>query len=60
MFVLRILVVACAVAVIFALLGYAVSRDPRWLRLAGYVFKGGLALAALVVLLISVRRFFTF
>lgn len=57
MLALRVLVIACALAVIFALLGYALSRDRRWLRLAGYAFKGGLALAAVVLLLMLVRRF---
>lgn len=56
---LRILVVACAVVVIFALLGYALSRDPRWLKFAGYAFKGGLAIAAVILLVMLVRRFLT-
>lgn len=53
---LRILAAACAIAVIFALLGYALSRDPRWLKLAGYAFKAGVALAALLALLMVLRR----
>ncbi len=56
MLALRILAAACAIAVIFALLGYALSRDPRWLRLAGYAFKGGVALAATIGLLMLMRR----
>lgn len=57
MLALRVLVIVCAVAIVFALLGYAVSRDPRWLGLAGLAFKGGVALAALVLLLMFLRRF---
>lgn len=57
MLALRILAVACAIAVILALLGYTVSRDRRWLKFAGYVFKGGLAIAAIILLLMFVRRF---
>lgn len=55
---LRILAVACAIAVIFALLGYALSRDRRWLTLAGYALKIGLALAALLALFAALRRIF--
>lgn len=56
MLALRLLAVACAIAVIFALLGYALSRDRRWLRLADYAFKGGVALAATIGLLMLMRR----
>ncbi len=56
MLALRLLAVACAIAVIFALLGYALSRDRRWLTVAGYALKSGLALAALVVLFAVLRR----
>ncbi len=60
MLALRILAVACAITVIFALLGYALSRDRRWLRLAGYVLKGGLALTLLIILLTFVQRSLAF
>ncbi|MCS6785691.1 MAG: hypothetical protein NZ524_01455 [Thiobacillaceae bacterium] len=53
---LRILVIACALTVIIALLGYAASRDRRWLRLAGYAFKGGVAIAAAILLLTLASR----
>lgn len=57
MLALRVLAVACAIAVIFALLGYVLSRDRRWLRFAGYVFKGGVAITAVILLLMLARRF---
>lgn len=56
MLALRILVIVCAVAIVFALLGFALSRDSRWLGLAGLAFKGGVAIAALVLLLMLLRR----
>lgn len=57
MLALRVLVIVCAVAIVFALLGYALNRDPRWLRVAAYAFKGGVAIAAIVLLLMMMRRF---
>lgn len=57
MLALRVLVFVCAAAVVFALLGYALSRDPRWLEMAGYAFKGGVAIAALLGLGVVLRRF---
>ncbi len=57
MLALRLLVVACCAVIVFALLGYGLNRDPRWLRVAGYALKGGLAIAALIGLLLVARRF---
>lgn len=57
MLALRVLVFVCAAAVVFALLGYALSRDPRWLEMAGYAFKGGVAVATLLGLGVVLRRF---
>lgn len=57
MLALRVLVFVCATAVVFALLGYALNRDPRWLEVAGYAFKGGMAIAALLGLAMVLRRF---
>lgn len=57
MLALRILVIVCGVVIVFALLGYALNRDPRWLRVSGYAFKGGVAIAALIGLLMLLRRF---
>lgn len=57
MLALRVLVFVCAAAVVFALLGYAFSRDRRWLRLAGYAFQGGLAIAAVIGLVMLLRRY---
>jgi hypothetical protein len=57
MLALRVLLFVCAAVVVFALLGYAISRDARWLRVAGYAFKGGVAIAALIGLLLVLGRF---
>lgn len=57
MLALRVLIFVCATIVIFALLGYALSRDARWLEVAGYAFKGGVAIAALLGLSMLLRRF---
>ncbi len=57
MLALRVLLFVCAAVIVFALLGYAVNRDPRWLRVAGYAFKGGVAIAALIGLLLVLGRF---
>jgi hypothetical protein len=57
MLALRVLVFVCAAVIVFALLGYALNRDPRWLRVAGYAFKGGLAIAALLGLLVFLQRY---
>jgi hypothetical protein len=57
MLALRVLLILCGVLIVFGLLGYAMSRDRRWLRLTGYVVKSGLALAALLLLSILVRRY---
>lgn len=57
MLALRVLVFVCATVIVFALLGYAVNRDPRWLKVAGYAFKGGVAIAALIGLALALRRF---
>ncbi len=57
MLALRVLVFVCAAVIVFALLGYAVNRDRRWLRVAGYALKGGVALAVLIGLAMLLRRF---
>jgi surface polysaccharide O-acyltransferase-like enzyme len=57
MLALRVLLFVCAAVIVFALLGYAMNRDPRWLRVAGYAFKGGVAIAALIGLLLVLGRF---
>ena len=41
MLALRLLLSVCGAVIVFALLGYAVNRDPRWLRVAGYVSHPG-------------------
>ena len=52
----RLLLVLVAVFLVISLLGYAISRDPRWLRFAGLGLKGGLALILLIMLVYLVER----
>ncbi|MCU0842121.1 MAG: hypothetical protein MUC79_10430 [Thiobacillaceae bacterium] len=57
MLALRLLIIVLGAVIVFALLGYSLSRDPRWLRVAGYAVKAGLASAVLLVLLMLLARF---
>lgn len=52
----RILIVAVGALMVLSLLGYALNRDPRWLRFAGLSLKGALALIALLVLAYALER----
>ena len=52
----RLLLVLVAIFLVISLLGYAISRDPRWLRFAGLGLKGGLALILLIMLVYVVER----
>ena len=52
----RLLLVLVGAFLVISLLGYAISRDPRWLRFAGLGLKGGLALILLIMLVFLVER----
>ncbi len=52
----RLLLVLVGIFLVISLLGYAVSRDPRWLRFAGLGLKGGLALILLILLVYLAER----
>ena len=52
----RLLLILVAAFLVISLLGYAINRDPRWLRYAGLGLKGGLALIVLVLLAYLVER----
>lgn len=56
MFVLRILGIATLVVVVVCLLSYVVTREARYLRIAGTVFRGALALALLLFGLLALER----
>lgn len=56
MFVLRILGIATLIVVVVCLLSYIVTRQPRYLRIAGLVFRGALALALLLFGLLILER----
>ena len=53
---IRLFLVVIGVLMVASLLGYALNRDPRWLRFAGLSLKGGIALIVLLMLLFLVER----
>ncbi|MDD4881074.1 MAG: hypothetical protein PHR30_10540 [Gallionellaceae bacterium] len=56
MLAIRLLIGLVGVLIVLSLLGYAASRDPRWLRFAGLSFKGGVALVAILMLIFLAER----
>jgi hypothetical protein len=56
MLAIRIFLVIIGGVMILSLLGYAISRDSRWLRFAGLSLKAGLALIGLLLLVLLVER----
>lgn len=56
MLAIRIFLVIIGAVMILSLLGYAISRDSRWLRFAGLSLKAGLALIGLLLLVLLVER----
>ncbi len=53
---IRLLLLLIGILLVVSLLGYAIDRDPRWLRFAGLGLKGGIALAILIMLGYVVER----
>lgn len=56
MLAIRLFLGLAGVMLVISLLGYAVHRDPRWLRFAGLTLKGALALIAVLMLIYLVER----
>jgi hypothetical protein len=56
MLAIRLILVLIGGVLVLSLLGYAINRDPRWLRFAGLGLKGGLALVALLMLVLLLER----
>ncbi len=56
MLALRLLLALAGIALVISVLGYALSRDRRWLRYAGIVLKGGVAVVALIMLAYLMER----
>lgn len=56
MLALRLFLALIGILLVISLLGYAIHRDPRWLRLAGLGFKGGVALVLLLMLIYVTER----
>jgi hypothetical protein len=53
---LRVFLVVIGILIVISLLGYALNRDPRWLKFAGLSLKGGFALILLLMLLYAAER----
>jgi hypothetical protein len=58
MLAIRVFLLIIAGVLIVSLLGYALNRDPRWLRFAGLGLKAGLALVALLMVVFLLERLF--
>jgi hypothetical protein len=56
MMALRLILALIGILLVISLLGYALNRDPRWLRFAGMGLKSGLALVVLLMLVYLVER----
>ena len=56
MLAIRIFLIIIAGVLTFSFLGYAITRDTRWLRFAGLGLKAGLALVALLLLALLLER----
>lgn len=56
MLAIRLILILIGGIVVLSLLGYAINRDPRWMRFAGLGLKGGLALVALLMLVLLLER----
>jgi len=56
MLAIRLFLIVIAATMVVSLLGYAISKDPRWLRFAGLGLKAGLALVTLLMLVFLIER----
>ena len=56
MLAMRLILILIGALIVISLLGYALNRDPRWLRFAGLSLKSGLALVGLLMLVYLVER----
>ncbi len=56
MLALRLFLALIGILLVISLLGYTINSDPRWLRLAGLGFKGGVALVVLLMLIYVTER----
>lgn len=56
MLAIRLLLGLVGILMVLSLLGYAVDRNPRWLRFAGLSLKGGVALIAIMMLIFLLER----
>jgi hypothetical protein len=56
MLALRLILILVGALIVLSLLGYALNKDPRWLKFAGMSLKSALALIGLLMLVYLVER----
>jgi NADH:ubiquinone oxidoreductase subunit 6 (subunit J) len=56
MLALRLILILVGALIVLSLLGYALNKDPRWLKFAGLSLKSALALIGLLMLVYLVER----
>lgn len=60
MLAIRILLGLIGIVLVLSFLGYAINRDPRWLRFAGLAIKAGVALALVLLIALLLERLVMF
>jgi len=58
MLAIRLFLVVVGVVLVISIFGYAVSKDVRWLNLIKLTTKTGLAIIAILLLLLLLERLF--
>jgi len=56
MFAIRLFLLTIGIILIISLLGYALSKDRRWLNLVNLSVKTGFALIAILLLILLLER----
>lgn len=56
MLAIRLFLGLTGIVLVLSMLGYAISRDQRWFRIAGLALKVGVALALSLLLVLLLER----